>query len=686
MQTDDLNDEVLGQMRSLLDLAKEDQIEDISTIAPIFSDLREISEHYGEFDPIAKGGMKCIGKVLDRRSNRYVAMACLHEDAPVDLYDSFIREARLTALLEHPNVISIFDIGVNKGGPYFTMELKTGDTLRDIIENESELNLNQRLGIFQKICDAIAYAHEQGVVHLDLKPENIQVGKFGEVIVCDWGLGKVLNGQEVGGEIASLLLNPDLLNHLTLNGNIKGTPGFMSPEQVDKKSEINRSSDIYSLGCLLYYMLTDSVAIEGESVDEVLKKTISEGVSSARDKQVDIPQSLDAVMLKSTRIDPKERYSSVLELNAEIKKYLEGFSTQAENAGFLKELKLFYHRNKNVCLSALTSIALIIVLTLVFIENLQESRQLAEEAREISEKNRMEAVQEKDRANQILKLYQGEKTWSSDFIEENLHLIKREVYKYTDQLIYDDSQTGFKMALSYLNRLIEEQKSFDWAHNQRAYVHFLMQNFSAAKEDYTINNKGDENFIKLANKYAFRSEPGKALKLDDMLNLLDELAVFGSKYEAQMLIMLRYDAYIRESLQEHSEVVRKFIALYNPNWNSNQMEYSLEDRRLKLYGRGLNQVALATRDFQLVGKTNKNTLLSMLKSLNPRYLDISDSGIGNLGQFDELQIEELDIRQTPVKNLVVLRCKYLKTLIIEKGQLQHGPLSHLREGIELIEK
>ncbi|WDE97576.1 serine/threonine-protein kinase [Lentisphaera profundi] len=688
IQTDseDLSSDMLGQMRSLLDLAKQDHVDDLTTIAPIFCTLSELTEHYGEFELIAKGGMKCIGKVLDLRSNRYIAMARLHEDAPTDLYDSFIREARLTALLEHPNIISIFDMGVDGEVPYFTMELQRGETLRTFMEQSPKPSLTQRLEVFQKICDAIAYAHEQGVVHLDLKPSNIQVGTFGEVVVCDWGLGKVVNGQEVGGEIGPLLLNPDLLNHLTLTGNIKGTPGFMSPEQINKKSEINQFSDIYSLGCVLYFILTDANSIEAESVEQVIDKTVNEGVLSPLRKfpKKNIPASLDAVVLKSTALKVEDRYSSVLELSAEIKKYLEGYSTQAEEADFFRELKLFYRRNKNVCLSALTSLFIIIIFTIYFIDSLQDSRRKAEEARELSEKNRQEAIQEKDRANRILSLYQGEKEWSSDFIDENFHLIKREVYKYTDRLIYDDSRNGFKMALSYLNRLIEEQSSFNWAYNQRAYVHFLMQNFMSAKVDYAMNNRADNNFIELANKYAFQSEPGKPLRTYDLNSLLDDLSGFGKKYEAQMLIMLRYDSYIRSSLSKHSEVVRRFISLYNPQWDSSQMEYFVEDRKLILSGAYLNILALETKHFSLLGKRKENSFMSLIKTLNPRVLDLSSTGIGNLSQLDELQIEELDIRNTPVKNLVLLKNKYVKTLIVGKGQFTDKQLSHLRVGLTVV--
>ena len=160
---------------------------DSAAESPLYDQLCSLEDRYGQPELIAVGGMKRILKVLDRHGNRHVAMARLHEDASDLLFDPFIREARLTALLEHPNIISVHDVGVDKEGqPYFTMDLKVGDGL-DVVLQESlageGLPLSERLDIFLKVCDAITYAHSRDVIHLDLKPANIQVGHYGEVLV-----------------------------------------------------------------------------------------------------------------------------------------------------------------------------------------------------------------------------------------------------------------------------------------------------------------------------------------------------------------------------------------------------------------------------------------------------------------------------------------------------------------------
>ena len=204
--------------------------------SPLYGQLCSLQERYGQPELIAVGGMKRILKVLDRHGNRHVAMARLHEDASDLLFDPFIREARLTALLEHPNVISVHDVGVDKEGqPYFTMDLKVGDGLDVVLQKalaDGGHPLSDRLDIFLKVCDAITYAHSRDVIHLDLKPANIQVGHYGEVLVCDWGLGKLIGGtDEIDDDV---LLNPDLLSEMTVYGQVKGTPGYMAPEQIGR--------------------------------------------------------------------------------------------------------------------------------------------------------------------------------------------------------------------------------------------------------------------------------------------------------------------------------------------------------------------------------------------------------------------------------------------------------------------
>ncbi len=159
-----------------------------------------VSQRYTRFREQVRYGMKRIGTALDRQTGRKVAMVRICADAPPELYEPFLREARLAALLHHPRIISVHDIGLDESGiPFFTMEMVGGQSLHQLIKayhrkkrGIKRADQDRLLEVFLKVCDAMAFAHASGVVHLDINPENIQVGSDGRVVVSAWGAGCVL--------------------------------------------------------------------------------------------------------------------------------------------------------------------------------------------------------------------------------------------------------------------------------------------------------------------------------------------------------------------------------------------------------------------------------------------------------------------------------------------------------------
>lgn len=176
-----------------------------------FQQLAETKDKYTEKELVALGGMKKVFRVYDNFAKRDLAMAMLYDDAETDTYDLFIHEAWLTSQLDHPNIITIHDVGINDSGkPYFTMDLKVGDDFKKIITEQTDLTLEELLELFLKVCDAVSYAHSKHILHLDLKPNNIQIGQYGEVLVCDWGLGRLLIQDETF-DLEQELVNSELL-------------------------------------------------------------------------------------------------------------------------------------------------------------------------------------------------------------------------------------------------------------------------------------------------------------------------------------------------------------------------------------------------------------------------------------------------------------------------------------------
>ncbi|MCM8531288.1 MAG: serine/threonine protein kinase, partial [Lentisphaeraceae bacterium] len=393
------------RLDEFFDLAESGDQNDIELNSPSYYSLITNNQQYKFIDVVASGGMKSIWRVYDQRAQRYIAIAKLLDETSIDLYDPFIHEAWLTAKLDHPNIIKVHDVGLDENKrPYFSMDLKAGADLSEILkgletgdlELTEKYSLRELLNIFLKVCDALSYAHSQEIIHLDIKPENIQVGDFGEVLICDWGLGKYIGQDEpVKMSDDELLLNGCLLSQVTLDGIIKGTPGYMAPEQIKNPASRNEETDIYGLGGVLYSILTFKRPLSGS---DVLVETLSGQIVPPRERcpQKEIPQSLSAVAMKALKVEQGERYDSVRELKLEVQKYLSGYSTIAENASFLKEVKLLYKRN--LLLSNFMMIAVFLICTVVTLsfERISQSRNEELLARQKAEENLDKYINERN--------------------------------------------------------------------------------------------------------------------------------------------------------------------------------------------------------------------------------------------------------------------------------------------------
>jgi tRNA A-37 threonylcarbamoyl transferase component Bud32 len=468
-------------LHALFDQALEDF--DAETQSPLYADLRSLQERYADAEVIAVGGMKRILKVLDRQSNRHVAMARLHEDASDLLFDPFIREARLTALLEHPNVISVHDVGVDRDGqPYFTMDLTAGDGL-DVVLRKAHAGegypLSDRLEIFLKVCDAIDYAHSRKVIHLDIKPANIQVGQFGEVLVCDWGLGKLISdSREIPNDV---LLNPDLLSEMTLSGEVKGTPGYMAPEQISGGARDERT-DIYALGALLYAILTCRHPIDGDT-ESMLKATLAGQIVPPAVRDSSVPESLSSVVMKAMSRAPEDRYTSAHDLVKDLRAFLSGFSPAAHESGLATEILLFYRRHRAVCNVVVAFLAIVITVTAVFVDRLEARRTQAEElaARLHTEKQESEAL--------LREVGELASPFRTDLDDKQMLGYGGQV---SDDFFFQAPIVSHKLSLHSLKEVIQTRpESRSQALGLLGYLHFMAADFEKAAAYLTADKRMD---------------------------------------------------------------------------------------------------------------------------------------------------------------------------------------------------
>ncbi|MCU0961981.1 MAG: PAS domain-containing protein [Pirellulaceae bacterium] len=292
----------------------------------------------------AEGGIGQVWLAHDTQLNRDVALKTLRPEF-LDhrrAMRRFLKEAEITGQLEHPGVVPVYELIAHpqSGSPLYAMRFVHGCTLVQAVKNYHDrrksgaadpLGLITLLDAFVAVCHTLAYAHSRGVIHRDLKGDNVLLGEFGEVIVLDWGVAKVLSSpdEEGSGQHARLRIEADI--DQTLEGDVVGTPAYMAPEQADGRlSQIDARTDIYGLGAILYEILTGQPPFTGRNTVEVLDKVLRDDPTAPHELWPDVPPTLEAACLKALAKDPSRRYASSAALGEEVQTWQEIQRRQVE--------------------------------------------------------------------------------------------------------------------------------------------------------------------------------------------------------------------------------------------------------------------------------------------------------------------------------------------------------------------
>lgn len=328
---------------------------------------------------LAKGGMSYVFLAKDIKCQRYVALKMMSPEKDIGELDKqrFIEEVQITSQLDHPSIISIYDLCQgNNGEPFYAMKLVRGETLEEILNQIADHNpkyvdkypLHVLLQIFIKICDAITYAASKYIVHRDLKPDNIMIGQYGEVYVMDWGIAKVCTPMETKqllrkqsvydfeDSFVHTLRQMDNFNcKTTAYGQFLGTPMYMAPEQICLDFEIDMRADIYALGAILYKIVYLSDPFLKKSTKGIFQDKIN-GNTKYREKYVNkwgsktSLESISPVIQKAMQVNLNERYQRTNDLKEDVDAWLHGFATVAEEASQIRLIKLVLSRNKSLSL------------------------------------------------------------------------------------------------------------------------------------------------------------------------------------------------------------------------------------------------------------------------------------------------------------------------------------------------
>jgi WD40 repeat protein/tRNA A-37 threonylcarbamoyl transferase component Bud32 len=374
----------------------------------------------------SKGALGEIFVARDQDLNRLVALKTIqdaHADHP-ECRIRFVREAEITGKLEHPGIVPVYGVGeTTEGRPFYAMRLIQGETLQEAIRryhrtphprNKPDLELRRLLGRFVAVCNAMAYAHSQGVIHRDLKPENIMLGDYGETIVVDWGLAKsVWRAEEEVGTTTPVASRWARDTSATQVGRVLGTPQFMSPEQAaGATASLSEFSDIYSLGATLYCLLTGTQPFAGIDDDRVTQCVKNGQFPRPRDRRQEIAPALEAICLKAMRREPSCRYATAQALAEDVERWLADEVVHAYPEPWHARLRRWGRKHQRVV--ELTAAAAVLVTTIAVATVLltaMRARQLAEQSR----------------ANE-LEIEQREKTGLADAAKRQEALANRYLY------------------------------------------------------------------------------------------------------------------------------------------------------------------------------------------------------------------------------------------------------------------
>jgi WD40 repeat protein/tRNA A-37 threonylcarbamoyl transferase component Bud32 len=340
----------------------------------------EDASSFGDYEllqPIAHGGMGVVYRARQKKLNRIVALKMIltGQLASEEEVQRFYTEAEAAAQLDHSGIVPIYEVGKQQGQHYFSMAMMEGGSLADRVKH-APLPPREAARLVRQVAEAVDYAHKRGIIHRDLKPANILMDKSGHPKVSDFGLAK----QVTGG------------SHLTITGQVVGTPSYMPPEQAAGKIDaIGPGADIYSLGAVLYRLLTGRPPFEAASAMETLKQVLEQEPVSPRQLNTGVPRDLETICLKCLQKAPEKRYGSALALAEDLDHYLAGEPIRARPVGRVERVGRWCRRNRMVAALmagiALSLVAGIIATSVFAVQAYQEAKRAGiSEEREKREK------------------------------------------------------------------------------------------------------------------------------------------------------------------------------------------------------------------------------------------------------------------------------------------------------------
>ncbi len=621
-----------------------DALHDEDALTPLLKEIETVPDRYELVECIGRGAIKTVFKCYDHKTSRLIALARPHDELDLQFYDILIFEAQITAQLQHPNIIKVHDLDVGQDGlPFFTMDLKSNQTLEHFIQ--SNPTTSARLQNLIKICDAISYAHSHQVIHLDLKPENIQCDQFGEVLVCDWGIAKKVGSPS---ELDSQPL--ESVGHVTLIGDIKGSLGYMSPEHIDSSLEKDERSDIYSLGCLLYFALTGAPPYSGDKATVIKATQLSNPkLLESNLKSHRVPTSLRRIVLKAMAKEKSERYQHVLDLRTDLEHYLTSTPSSLDQADLFYRSQLVIKRNPKAIFIGLIA-CVILTLTSIVANHIitQKENEVAHQSITI------------DHLHEDIELINLDKGSLQHFINLLDIDLAPELRRLTGRLIYNldedlSPRDSIRIADVLLNELsTKKTPNHTFCVDQ---IHLLKLNLhDLSFSDKIMNSGGFPIITKREDWFAdYRFDESNRPSVDQLCKILDYFLQQPEKRPRLVEAIIRYDLDTRTDRVGYNQVICKLIQYFNHSTPKTVVTYTPSG--------AINITSDAP--LHVTSYFRKESILSHLQGGSS--LRLATKGVFDLKNLHHADFDTLDLSasprliiSTPI-HLTSLRTVYLPT-------------------------
>jgi len=360
----------------------------------------EERSHYTLSRVHTQGGLGRVWLARDKRLHREVALKEIRPDKKLSNLSlrRFVREAQITGQLEHPNIVPVYELAddLDKERPFYTMRFLRGQSLGAAIDeyhrlrqvgSASRVDLRRLLNAFVGVCHAIAYAHSKGVVHRDMKPANVMLGAFGEVVLLDWGLAKLLNEPEVQDEESSHIEVTEVTDgEATREGQLVGTLPYMAPEQAKgQPDQIDARTDIYGLGATLFRILSGQRPHSGKSRDEVCASIARQPTPRACEADPSIPKALDAICSKAMAEKRSDRYQSATAMAVDVQRWMADEPVSVHPEAWHEKLARWVRKHRTLAFATSLTVLVVAIVASVSLVLIEGARRDAEQARSDAE-------------------------------------------------------------------------------------------------------------------------------------------------------------------------------------------------------------------------------------------------------------------------------------------------------------